>query len=335
MKTALNTSGRIVSRLTSQRGWSLLGFLLASLLTGCALLPGNSDGSSMAAGSSDQARIVITSSPALLPLISATAVLFERQHPQVQIDIRTSELRDGLNEVGSQRAAMAATIRYADPSIALSKNLVDQLIGIVPLTIIGQPGIALPSLSYEQMLGIFSTGTITNWKQIGGPDQKIVVVVPPISSDVRFLFRDEMLGGAPETSTVLQTDSLEMIPQVVARTPGSISYLPEPFLTADVHRTAIDGVQPSAETIGTGHYSFWSFAHLYTEEGRGSSGAKETDEGNKMRTMYLQFLQSTAGDSLARQLGYIPLSAIQVPPMPEPSAATLLPSSVSTSREGS
>lgn len=312
-----------------------LCFVLAPLLTGCALLPGGIGSPSMTPGSTSRAHIFITSSPTLLPLISAAAVLFERQHPHVQIDIRSSELRDGLNEVVSRQADMAATIRYADPSISSSMNLLDQLLCVVPFTILAQSGIALPSLSYEQILGIFSTGTITNWKQVGGPDQKIVVVVPPMGSDIQFLFREEMLGGASQITTALEADSLEALPQIIASTPGSVSYLPGPFLTANVHVLAVDGAQPTAETIATGRYSFWSFAHLFTQDEMVSPGAQETDGSTNMNTLYLQFLQSTAGDHLARQLGYIPLSEIQIPPMLELPTAKISPSSVSAGKEGS
>lgn len=311
-----------------------LWLVLALLLTRCALLSGGIGSPSTTPGPTGLTRILVTSSPALLPLISATAVLFERQHPHVHIDIRSSELRDGLNEVGSRQADMATTIRYADPSISSSMNLLDLLLCVVPFTIIAQSGIALPSLSYEQILGIFSAGTITNWKQVGGPDQKIVVVVPPMSSDIQFLFREEMLGGASQVTSALEADSLEALPQIVTSTPGSVSYLPEPFLTANVHVIAIDGAQPTAETIATNHYPFWSFAHLFTQDGMVSSGVGETDGSNNMDTMYLQFLQSTAGDYLARQLGYIPLPEVQIPPLLELPTAKISPSSVSAGKEG-
>lgn len=329
-RATLDASSRVVSQVVPQQGWSFLWLLLAFFMTACAPLPDGLGSSATAPGSTGQAHILITSSPTLLPLISATAALFERQHPQVQIDIHKSELLDGLNEVVSQQADIAATIRYAAPSISSVMNLTDQLIGIVPFTIISQSGIALPSLSYEQILGIFSTGTITNWKQVGGPDQKIVIVEPPMGSDVRFLFREEMLGGASEMSGVLEADSLEMLPQLVAGMPGSVSYLPGPLLTANVHMIAVDGVQPTSETITTGHYPFWSFMHLFTEADIVDPGAGETDGGNnQMRTMYLHFLQSPAGDHLAQQLGYIPLSEIQIPPRLEPPTANILLASVS------
>lgn len=279
-----------------------LPLLLALLLGGCAG-PAGSGGNTLPR----PARLLIASSPALVPLVSAAAALFERQHPSAQIEVQSRESLDGLSALAHQQADVAVTVLYADPASPSTPNLLDQLVCIVPFLVIVHPGLPLASLSQEQLQSIFSTGTITNWKQIGGPDQPLVVVLPPLASDLRAIFREEVLGSAAEVGTALPTDSLETLRDTVARTPGSIGYLPGPLLDTQVRALAIDGERATADRIAAGRYPFWNFAHLYTWAAVG------TDEQTGMKWSFLSFMQSASVEQLTRQLGYIPSSALPVP----------------------
>lgn len=269
--------------------------LLCALLVGCAGLPGSSGNTSASAS-----RLRIASSPALLPLLSAAVALFERQHSGAQIAVQRDESIDGLSALAHQQVAIASTVLYANPSAAFAAHLRDELFGVVPYVIVVQHAAPQASLSQGQIQRIFSTGLITDWRQIDGPKQKLVVVLPPLTSDTAILFREEMLGGAAELGNALSADSLETLRDMVARTPGSIGYLPAPWLNAGVHAVGIDGEAATAEQIASGTYGFWAFAHLYTWD----TSQHETEE----TTLFLQFMQSSAVAQLALQLGYIPLS---------------------------
>jgi phosphate transport system substrate-binding protein len=280
----------------------LPALIFALLLSGCngLSLSGNENASNRAS------RISIASSPVLVSLISAAVALFERQHPEAQIAVESTESLDGLSALAHQQVDIAATTLYADPSAAAAAHLLDELIGVVPFLIVVHPDVPVASLSQAQIQSIFSTGEITDWQQIGGPAQELVVVLPPLTSDTQFIFREEMLNGAAEAGNTLSTDSLEMLRESVARTPGSISYLPAPLLNARVREVAIDGEAATADEIAAGRYRFWSFAHLYSRNG--STPATEEI------ALFLQFIQSASVAQLARQLGYIPLAAMNTAP---------------------
>ncbi len=277
----------------------LPNFLLAvlcALLVGCAGLPGSGGGN----GLTEAAPIRVASSPALLPLIGAAVALFERQHPRAQIAVQSNESADGLAALARQQVDMAATTLYANPADASAAPLRDALIGVVPYVIVVHPDVPLASLSPAQIQRIFSTGEITDWKQLGGLEQKLVVVLPPQTSDMQTLFREELLGSAAQVGNALSADSLEALRATIARTPGSIGYLPAPLLNAGVRVVAIDGEAATAQQIASGRYGFWSFAHLYTRDAF-TAGAEET-------ALFLQFMQSASVGQLARQLDYISLS---------------------------
>jgi phosphate transport system substrate-binding protein len=144
---------------------------------------------------------------------------------------------------------------------------------------------------------IFSTGEITNWKDVGGPDLKIAPVVRPATSGTRATFRKYILGGRDENGTLLTSDSSQTVLNAVAHQAGAIGYLAVSVLDASVHVVAIDGQTPTPANIEQGRYAFWGFEHMYT-----------LGDPNSAVSTFLDFMLTPAVQGLARQLGYIPIA---------------------------
>jgi len=91
------------------------------------------------------------------------------------------------------------------------------------------PGNKVKGLTLAQLAGIHS-GKITNWKDVGGPDRRIVVVVPPPASGTRAFVRDAFMQGAAfvESAYVTVTDR-EAI-DIVAKSPIAIAMLSDGFV---------------------------------------------------------------------------------------------------------
>ncbi|HAS84398.1 MAG TPA: phosphate ABC transporter substrate-binding protein, partial [Verrucomicrobia bacterium] len=58
----------------------------------------------------------------------------------------------------------------------------------------------IKSLSKEQLKGIF-TGKITQWKEVGGPDLRIVVVFPTKMTGTNKLWQEKIMDGEAWIST--------------------------------------------------------------------------------------------------------------------------------------
>jgi len=93
------------------------------------------------------------------------------------------------------------------------------------------PGNKVKGLTLAQLAGIHS-GKISNWKDVGGPDSRILVVVPPQASGTRAFIRDAVLQGAAfaENAYVTVTDR-EAI-DIVAKSPIAIAMLSDGFVRA-------------------------------------------------------------------------------------------------------
>jgi phosphate transport system substrate-binding protein len=276
--------------------WDLLALLclLTILLSGCAGAP---------AGSKDlSGHILIVGSTALQPLATQAATLFTKAHPNVQMEVRGGGSKVGLTSINAHQADIGDSDIYADPTLYPDPNLTDHLVCVIPFAMITHPGISITSLKREEIIKIFSTGEITNWNQVGGPNLRIVPVVRPATSGTRDTFRKYILEGRDESGKLLTTDSSDTVRDTVASTPGAIGYLAVPYVNSSVHVVAIDGATPSQANIESGQYLFWGFEHMYT-----------LGDDNPVIDEFLdRFMFSRQVQDLALQLGYIPIANVKL-----------------------
>jgi phosphate transport system substrate-binding protein len=256
-------------------------------------------------------HLSIDGSTALQPLVQKAAALFTQQNPQVRIDVSGGGSLKGVSDVNAGTVDIGDSDVYADPALYPDPNLTDHLVCVVPFTMITNPDVSVKSLSRDQIIAIFSTGQIRNWKDVGGPDMPIVPVVRPKTSGTRATFRKYVLGGRDEKGTLLQSDSSQTVLQTVAGTPGAIGYLALSVLDTTVNQVAIDNKLPTPQNIHAGSYAFWSFEHMYT-----------LGDDKSLIEAFLNFMVAPAAQQLASQLGYIPIADAQIASSP-PTRATL------------
>jgi phosphate transport system substrate-binding protein len=77
------------------------------------------------------------------------------------------------------------------------------------------------SLSNATLADIL-TGKIVNWKDVGGPDQPVMVVAAQPGDGVRTLVEEQLLNGGELTKDARAMPNAPQIPKVVAQVPGAI-----------------------------------------------------------------------------------------------------------------
>ena len=247
-------------------------------------------------------HVLIVGSTALQPLATQAAALFTKAHPKVQMEVRGGGSVVGLTSVNNHQADIGDSDIYANPALYPDPNLTDHLVCVIPFTMITHPGITVTSLKRDEIIKIFSTGEITNWKQVGGPNLPIVPVVRPATSGTRDTFRKYILEGRDESGKLLTTDSSDTVRDTVANTPGAIGYLAMPYVNNAVHAVAIDGATPTQANIESGKYLFWGFEHMYTLG----------DDDPVLDEFLNRFMLSQQAQDLALQRGYIPIANVKL-----------------------
>lgn len=128
-------------------------------------------------------------------------------------------------------------------------------------------GTNVKSLTKAQLQDIF-TGKVTNWKDVGGPDEAVVLITRPSTSGTRALFTKYALDGKEELSNKsMETDDSGTLVQTVSQTKGAIGYVALSYLMNNntVTPLAIDGVEPTLDNVYNGKYPVWGYEHMYTK----------------------------------------------------------------------
>ena len=262
---------------------------LAALLLGAAL-------AAPAVASADTS-LTAAGSTALLPLVKASAEAYQNQPNDLKISVTGGGSRVGITQV----AAKAVDLGMSDILAKGYPDLVDHRVCVVGFSVLTHPGINVKNVSKKQLQDIFA-GKITNWKDVGGADVKIVVINRPRSSGTRAVFTQTIMGDVPVSETGLTEDATGTVITAVRTTPGAISYAAFSgtkkfegghYTTVEgIAELSIDNVAPSEENVQTGKYPIWSYEHIYT------NGVANKDESR-----FLAFIQSNS--AIIHQLGYI------------------------------
>ncbi len=250
-------------------GFVLAGGLLAACSSSTTTTAGTGAQEPRSAGS-----IAVAGSTALLPLVKDAAGAYQDEHKNVQISVSGGGSATGINQV----AAKAVDIGDSDILAGGHPELHDNRVAVIGFAIVTHPSAGVKNLSKQQLRDIFS-GKAANWNQLGGADQKVVVVNRPRSSGTRAVFSKTIMGDTAISESGLTEDATGTAVSVVKQTPGAISYVALSGLAAGggegagVEVVAVGGVAPTPETIQNGRYPVWSYEHMYTNgPPRGEAG---------------------------------------------------------------
>ena len=246
---------------------------------------------------------IAVGSSALQPLAEEGANQFMAIHPNVTVQVQGGGSGTGLTQVSQQACDIGNSDVFAEEKLDAdaAANLVDHKVCVVGFATVVSPDVTVTNLTGEQLIDIF-TGEITNWKDVGGNDEAITILNRPESSGTRATFKKYALNGAEEaTGIALTEESSGAIRDALAANPGSISYLALSYVDDSVKALQYEGVDPTAENICNGTYPIWSYEHMYTY-----------GEATGVVAAYLDFMVSADFAPAITELGYIPISDMQV-----------------------
>jgi len=155
-------------------------------------------------------------------------------------------------------------------------------------------------LSIDQLKGIY-TGAITNWKDFGGPDAKIILYGRENSSGTYVYFKDNVLKGddfSPMTQTMPGTAA---VVNAVSKDKFGIGYggaaYAKGIKDVKVKKDAGSlGYLPTEENVKSGKYPISRYLYLYTRN-RPTGALKE----------YIDWILSSEGQQIVTKVGYFPV----------------------------
>jgi phosphate transport system substrate-binding protein len=204
-------------------------------------------------------KLTAAGSSALLPMMQLAATQFQQLNKDVQISVTAGGSGAGRSQVCKGQINIGnSDVKLSDKE-KTDLNCADAVETAVAIQAFGPvankqgPG-SLTSLTKEQLQGIFS-GQITNWKDVGGDDQGIVLVNRAKGSGTRKNMANFLFAGddAQFATGASEEDNSETVLQTVSQTPGAVSYLGFAYLdNPAIVAFAIDNVKATRENIQNG-----------------------------------------------------------------------------------
>jgi len=130
--------------------------------------------------------------------------------------------------------------------------VVEKIIAYDALAVVVSPQNKVSKLTREQLDDIF-TGKITNWKEVGGADLKIVPIARETSSGTYEFFKEEVLQKKDYVAGIMSVPATGTIIETIKKTPGAIGYVGLAYLNKNVKAIQVsfkEGlfVEPSVKT---------------------------------------------------------------------------------------
>jgi len=208
------------------------------------------------AGGSGQEKITIVGSTSVQPVAEKLATEYMKTNPNVKITVQGGGSAVGIKSAEDGTASIGTSSKSLKANE--STGLTQYEIGKDGIAIIVNKNNALNGLTVEQVKGILS-GNITNWKEVGGADAQINVIVREDGSGTRDAVQEIVLGKLANGTKVafvksaIVQSSTEAVQQAVAQDPNAVGFIS----FASVNSTKalqINNVAPSEATILDGTY---------------------------------------------------------------------------------
>jgi phosphate transport system substrate-binding protein len=222
-------------------------------------------------------------------------------HPAADIQVTGGGSSAGVQSAGEATADIGMSSRdLKAEETTRYPGLVATTIASDGIAIIVHPGNDVPALTIGQARAIYQ-GTVTNWKEVGGPDLVIVVVGRDSASGTREFFFERVMNKENFTFTQLEKNSNGAVRQTVLQTPGAIGYVGLGNLDQEVRAVPLivngEPVMPTVDTIVSNKYPV-SRPLIMITQGAPSGLARD----------YLEYLLSPAGQSIIAEEGFVPIT---------------------------
>lgn len=250
-------------------------------------------------------KISAKGSDTVLPLAQKEAEVFMNTTKGTNVSVTGGGSGVGIAALmdGSTDIAMASRSLKMDEKMkfkSAKKDYTETIIGWDALAVIVNPGNKVGKLTRQQLEDIF-VGKITNWKEVGGADMKIVVYSRESSSGTYEFFKEHVMNKKNFANNVLSMPATGAIIQSVSQTKGAIGYVGLAYLERKVKAVAVSFengkfVTPSFANAHNGTYPIVRPLYFYNLK---STDAKVAP--------FVKFVKSAKGQSIVKEVGYIPV----------------------------
>jgi phosphate transport system substrate-binding protein len=277
---------------------------LGVLLLGAAITSCSPSETATPAKSDKSGAVVLTGSNTIGEELAPRLIAeYKKDHPAATFQTEfkgtgygVAAMLGGLSDI----AAASRVLTTNEMELARTRNINcnDYTIGSYSVAVIVNLGNSVGNLTRDQVRDVF-TGVIQNWKEVGGSDGPIHLYIRDPISGTHLGFRELAMENKPYGASMKTFPSYAAIVQEVAGDANGIGYSSIELSTKpNVKGVSIGGIAPTSAMVNQGQYPYARVLHLFTDKDKEAPAAHD----------FIQFVQSSTGQKLLDQLGFIPHS---------------------------
>lgn len=263
-----------------------------------------------------QDMVQIKGSDTMVNLGQAWAENFMKEHPEALIAVTGGGSGTGIAALLGKTCDIAECsreIKQKEKDLALKKGVNPQefTVALDGLAIVVHPKNPVDKLTIKQLADIFS-GKVTNWKELGGADAKIVVLSREVNSGTHVYFKEHVLRGGDPNSTAefspaaLLMSSSQAIADEVAQNSQAIGYYGMGYIGPNQKAVSVAKdenspyIAPVIDNVINGTYAISRPLFMYTN---GSPQGLVKD--------FLDFVFSDAGQRIVMETDFVPVKSVK------------------------
>lgn len=270
---------------------------IQKLMAGAAVL-GMAAGIAMAG---DANKIVVDGSTTVGPIAKAFAEYYMGKHPEVNITVSESGSGNGaksLINAACDVATMSRPMKNSEEKAAQDAGVlpIEHIVAMDGIAVVVHPSNPTANLTIEQIRDIY-TGRIKSWKELGGPDEAIVVISRDTNSGTYECFESLVMNKEKMGEKTEYVGSNGAIRQRVMSTSGAIGYVGLAF-TEGVKAVTVNDIEVSPETVVDKTYPIARPLYMYTN-GRPGEGTPLYD--------FINLPDTPEGKKIIEDTGFVPV----------------------------
>ena len=238
--------------------------------------------------------LALGGSTSMEKLCEAMSESFMEANPGVTVTVEYTGSGAGLE------ALAAGSIDIGNASRKLKdaekeNGSVENIVALDGIAVITEKSNTVTDISAEDLAKVYK-GEVSNWKDLGGDDQPIVVIGREAGSGTRDAF-EELMEVKDACVYAQELDSTGAVLAKVASTPGAIGYVSLDVVDDTVIGLKIDGVEPTEEQILAGNYVLQRPFVMAT--------TGELSEQNEIVKAWFDYIGSETGKEIIKKVGLI------------------------------
>ena len=238
--------------------------------------------------------VTLAGSTSMENLANAMNEAFMEKYPNVSATAEFTGSSAGIESLA------AGSVDIGDASRALSddekgQGIVENIVAIDGIAVITDTDNTITDIKSEDLAKVY-TGEITNWKDLGGKDEQIVVIGREAGSGTRDAF-EELMDVKDSCKYAQELDSTGAVLAKVATTPGAVGYVSLDVLDDTVNGLKINSVEPTEENILAGTYVLQR-PFVMATKGEISGQSEQVQA-------YFDFINSEDGQNVIKSVGLI------------------------------